>query len=155
MTSILHFIHVNISSTHISTSTHNMTFYVQVVTRTQSSHLMAISTHKLITCQYVRTHILTSNMSPLSQAMTLSNKSYNDPEASHNNHKPGHGTDPKQAISIGLNTVTSSPKQSGSPRRVKPRLSGPETPIIMSPGSPRHTYLHLGLPIRLGEHFFA
>ena len=83
MTSILHFIYVNILCTHISTLAYNMSFYVQVMTHTQSSNVMAICTHKLITCQYVRTHILTSKHVTLSQAMTLSNKSYNGPEASH------------------------------------------------------------------------
>ena len=34
MTSIHHFIHVNISCTHISTSTYNMSFYVQAMTTT-------------------------------------------------------------------------------------------------------------------------
>ena len=36
MTSILHFIHVNILCAHISTSTYNMSFYVQAMTHTQS-----------------------------------------------------------------------------------------------------------------------
>ena len=83
MTSIHHFIHVNISCKHISTSTYDMPFYVQALTHTQSSHLMSICTYKLITCQYIRTHILTSKHVTLSQVMTLSNKSYNGPEASH------------------------------------------------------------------------
>ena len=60
MTSILHFIHVNILYMHISTSTYNMSFYVQAMTHTQSSHVMDICTYKLITFQYIRTHILTS-----------------------------------------------------------------------------------------------
>ena len=51
MTSIHLFIHVNILCTHISTSTYNMSFYVQAITHTQSSHVMAICTYKLITCQ--------------------------------------------------------------------------------------------------------
>ena len=54
------FIHVNILCTHISTSTYNMSLYIQAVTHTQSSHVMAICTYKLITCQYIRRHILTS-----------------------------------------------------------------------------------------------
>ena len=83
LTSIHHFIHVNILCTHISTSTYNMSFYVQAMIHTQSSHVMAIYTYKLITCLYIRTHILTSKHVTLSQAMTLSNKSYNGPEASH------------------------------------------------------------------------
>ena len=74
MTSIHHFIHVNILCTHISTSTYNISFYVQGMTHTQSSHVMAICTSKLITCQYTRIHILTSNHVTLSQAMTLLNK---------------------------------------------------------------------------------
>ena len=78
--------------THISTSTYNMSFYVQEMTHTQSSHVMAICTYKLITIQYIRPHILTSKHVTLSQAMTVSNKSYNGPEASHNNHTPGHET---------------------------------------------------------------
>ena len=48
------------SSTHISTLTHNMSFYVQAMTHTQSSHVMAICTYKSTTCQYIKTHILTS-----------------------------------------------------------------------------------------------
>ena len=83
MTSIHHFIQVNILWTHISTSTYNMSFYVQVMTHTQSSHLMTICSYKLITCQYIRTHILTTKHVTLSQAMTLSNKSYNVPKSSH------------------------------------------------------------------------
>ena len=82
MTSILHFININISCTHISTLTYNMSFYVQAMTHTQSSHVMAICTHKLITCQYIRTHILTSKHVTLSQVTTLSSKSYNGLEAS-------------------------------------------------------------------------
>ena len=83
ITSIHHFIHVNILCTHISTSTYNMSFYVQEMIRTQSSHVMSICTYKLIICQYIRTHILTSKHVTLNQAMTLSNKSYNGSEASH------------------------------------------------------------------------
>ena len=60
MTSIHHFIHVNILCTHISTSAYNMSFYVQAMTHTKSSHVIAICTYKLITCQYIITHILTS-----------------------------------------------------------------------------------------------
>ena len=60
MTSIHHFIHVNISCTHISTSIYNMPFYVQPMTQTQSSHVMAICTYQFITCRYIRTYILTS-----------------------------------------------------------------------------------------------
>ena len=82
MTSIHNFIHVNILCTHISTSTYTMSFYVQVMTHTQSSHVMVICTYKLITCQYIRTNILTSKHVTLCQAMTLSNKLYNGPEAS-------------------------------------------------------------------------
>ena len=66
MTSIHHFIHVNILCTHISTSTYNMTFYVQAMTHTQSSNVMDICTYKLITSQYIRTHILTSKHVTLS-----------------------------------------------------------------------------------------
>ena len=44
MTSIHHFIHVNISCMHISTSTYNMSFYIQAMTHIQSSHVMAICT---------------------------------------------------------------------------------------------------------------
>ena len=39
MTSIHHFIHVNISGMHISTSTYNMLFYIQATTHIQSSHV--------------------------------------------------------------------------------------------------------------------
>ena len=89
MTSIHHFIHVNISCTHIPTSTYNMSFYFQAMTHTKSNHVMTICTYKLITCQYIRTHILTSKHVTHSQAMTLSNKSYNGLEASRNSHKSG------------------------------------------------------------------
>ena len=89
MTSIHHFIRVNISCTHIPTSTYNMSFYFQAMTHTRSSHVMTICTYKLITCQYIRTHILTSKHVTHSQVMTLSNKSYNGLKVSHNNHKPG------------------------------------------------------------------
>ena len=57
LTSIHHFIHVNISYNHISTFTSNMSFYVQVMTHTQSSHVMAICSYELMKCQYIRTHI--------------------------------------------------------------------------------------------------
>ena len=77
------------SCTHIPTSTYNMSFYFQAMTHTRSSHVMTICTYKLITCQYIRTHILTSKHVTHSQVMTLSNKSYNGLEVSHNNHKPG------------------------------------------------------------------
>ena len=83
MTSIHHFVHVDISCTHISTSTYNMSFYVQEMTHTQSSHVMAICTYKPITCQYIRTHILTSKHVTRSQEMTLSSKSNNGLGASH------------------------------------------------------------------------
>ena len=89
MTSIHHFIHVNILSSHISTSTYNTSFYVQAMTHKQSSHVMAICTYKLITCQYIKTYILTPKHVTLSQAMTLSNKSYNGPEASHKKSQTG------------------------------------------------------------------
>ena len=45
---------------HISTSTYNMSFYVQAMSHTQLSHVMAICTWKCISCQYIRPHILTS-----------------------------------------------------------------------------------------------
>ena len=66
MTFIHHFIHVNILCTHISISTYNMSLYFQVMTRTPSSHLMVIYTYKLITCQYIRIHVLTSKHVTLS-----------------------------------------------------------------------------------------
>ena len=43
MTSIHHFIHVNISYKHISTFTLNMSFYDQEMRHTQASHVMAIA----------------------------------------------------------------------------------------------------------------
>ena len=112
MTSIHHFIHVNISCTHISTSTYNMSFHVPAITHTQSSHVMAICTYKLITCQYIRTHILTSKHVTLSQAMTLSNKSYYGPKASH--------------------------KQSQTEPRDRPQTGHKHRPHIVT-GSPRHS----------------
>ena len=81
MTSIHHFIHVNISYKHISTFTYNMSFYDQTMTHTQSSHVIAIHTNTLITSQYIRSHILTSKHVTLSQAMTLSIKSRISPRS--------------------------------------------------------------------------
>ena len=104
MTFIHHSIHVNISCTHISTSAYNMSFYVQVMTHTQSSHVMAICTYKLITCQYIRTHILKSKHVTLSQAMTLSNKSYNDLEASRKQSQIGPQNRPKTVMNTGLHS---------------------------------------------------
>ena len=104
MTSIHHFIHVNISYKHISIFPLNMSFYDQAMTNTQASHVMAIThndssrvntleysywhpnrllhcqvvahsqssqvmaicTYKLITCQHVRAHTLTSKHVTLS-----------------------------------------------------------------------------------------
>ena len=126
------------------TSTYNMSFYVQVITHTKSSHVMAICTHKLIMCQYIRTHILTSKHVTLSQAMTLSNKSYNGHEASHNNHKPGQEIDPKHAINIGL---TRSQARLGVAYL---RLGGPKSLPISSSSLLRHAY-RLGGPLRLGK----
>ena len=117
MTPIHHFIQVNILGTHISTSTYNMLFYVQAMTHTQSSHVMVIFTYKLITCQYIRTHILTSKHVTLSQAMTLSNKSYNGPEASHKQSQTELRDRPHTGHKHRPHAVTSSPRRSlPSPR---------------------------------------
>ena len=43
MTSIHHFIHINISCKHISTFTFNMSFYDQAITHTQAGYVMAIA----------------------------------------------------------------------------------------------------------------
>ena len=125
MTFIHHFIHVNISCTHISTSTYNRSFYIQAMTHPQSGHVMAICTYKFITCQYIRTHILTSKYVTLSQAMTLSNESYNGPEASHQQSKVPQNR-PKISHKHRPHTVAGSPKRSllspkrsCSPRREK------------------------------------
>ena len=67
----------------------NISFYAQAMTHTQLSYVMAICTYKLFTCQYIRTHILTSKHVTLSQTMTLSNKSYNGPKASHKQSQIG------------------------------------------------------------------
>ena len=124
MTSIHHFIHVNISYKHISTFIYNMSFYVQAMTHTQSSHVMVICTYQPITCQYIRTHILTSKHVTLSQAMTLSNKPYNGPEASHNQSQTGPRDRPQTSHKHRPHAVTGSPRhslpsprRSGSPRR--------------------------------------
>ena len=95
MISIHHFIHVNITCTHISTSTYIMSFYAQVMKHTQSSHVMVTCTYKLTTCQYIRTHILTSKHVTLGQARTLSTKSYNGPEASHDQSQTGSRDEPQ------------------------------------------------------------
>ena len=69
MTSIHHFIRINISYKHISTFTCNMSFYVQVMTHTQSS--------QFITCQYIVVLILTSKqVTTLSSSGTLTIKPY-------------------------------------------------------------------------------
>ena len=143
MTSIYHFIHVNISCKHISTSTYNMSLYVQVMTHTQSSHVMTICTYKLITCQYIKTHILTSKHVTLSQAMTLLNKSYNGLETSNKQSQTrlrdqpqiGHKHRPHAAI--------------GLPR---PHLGGLESSHFPSSGLPRRTLPCLGGLLCLGEH---
>ena len=135
MTSIHHFIHVNISCTHISTLTYNMSFYVQAMTYTQSSHVMVICTYKLITCQYIRTHILTSRHVTLSQTMTPSNKSYYGPEESHKQSqtrprdRPQTGHKHRPHVVTGLpRRSLPPPRQSGSPRPTTPRLGGPKVP---------------------------
>ena len=127
MTSIHHFIHVNILCTHILTSTYNMSFYVPAMTHTQSSHVMAICTYKIITCQYIRTYILTSKHVTLSQAMTLSNKSHNGPEASHKQSQTRQRDRPQKghkhrphAVTSSLRHSLSSPRKSGSPRQATP-----------------------------------
>ena len=53
----------------------------QVVTHSQSSYVMAICTYKLITYQYIRTHILTSKHVTLSQTMILSIQSHIGPQS--------------------------------------------------------------------------
>ena len=69
MTSIHHFIHVNISNKHISTFACNMSFYVQVMTHTQSS--------QFITCQYIGVLTLASKqVTTLSSSDTLTIKPY-------------------------------------------------------------------------------
>ena len=104
-------------------STFNMLVYVQAMTHTQSSHVMTICTYKLITCQYIRTHILASKHVTLSQVVTLSNKSYNGPEASHKQSQPGPRDRPQTGHKHRPHAVI------GSPRRSLPslvaRLGGP------------------------------
>ena len=73
MTSIHHFIHVNISYKHVLTFTFNMSFYDQATTHTQLSHVMAI-THKNLSQVNILEHTLTFKHFTLSQAMTHSNK---------------------------------------------------------------------------------
>ena len=80
MTSIHHFIHVNISYKHISTFTCNMSFYVQAMMNTQSSHVMAIA-HTNSSHVNTLEHTLTSTHVTLSQAMTLSIKSHIGPQS--------------------------------------------------------------------------
>ena len=70
MTSINHFIHVNLSCQHISTFTLNMSFYDQAMTHT-SKPCNGHCTYKHISCQHVRVHTLTPKHVTLSQAMTL------------------------------------------------------------------------------------
>ena len=70
MTSINHFIHVNLSCKHISTFTFNMSFYDQAIAHTRkpcNGHF----TKQFISCQHVRSHTLTPKHVTLSQAMTL------------------------------------------------------------------------------------
>ena len=84
---------------------------------TQSSHVMAICTYILITCQYIRTHILTSKHVTLSQAMTLSNKSYNGPKASHKHSQTRPRNRPQTGHEHRPQTVTGSPRRSLSSLR--------------------------------------
>ena len=49
----------------------NRSLHYQVVAHSQSSHVMAIFTYELISCQHVRAHTLTPKHVTLSQAMTL------------------------------------------------------------------------------------
>ena len=108
MTSILNFIHVNISCKHISTSTYNCYVQAMTHTHTQSSHVMASCTYILIRCQYIRTHILTSMHVTLSQSMKLSNKSSQIVTGSPRHNLPS----PRRA--------TPSPRQATpSPRRTR------------------------------------
>ena len=138
-------IHVNILCTNILTSTYSMSLYVQVMTHAQSSHVMAICTSKLITCQYIRTHILTSKHVTLSQAMMLSNKAYNGLKQATNNHKLGHEHRPQ--------TVTGSPRRSlPSPRQGKasPRRTRKSPFPVLE--LDRCAFPRLGKPLHLGEH---
>ena len=80
MISTPHFIHVNISCKHISTFTFNMSLYDQAMTQTSKPY-NGHCTQQFITCQHIRTHILTSKHVTLSQAMTHSNKSHNGPRS--------------------------------------------------------------------------
>ena len=84
----------------------------QVMTHTQSSLVMVICTYKLITCQYIRTHILTFKHVILSQAITLSNKSYNGPEASHKQLQIGLQNQPQIGHEHMPQIVIGSPRRS-------------------------------------------
>ena len=78
MTSIYHFIHINISYKNISTFTCNMSFYVQAMTHTIKP-CNGHCTYQFITCQYTGVRILTSKqVTTLSSSDTLTIKPCRD-----------------------------------------------------------------------------
>ena len=94
------------------------------MTHSQSSHVMVICTYKLITCQHIRTHILTSKHVTLSQAMTHSNKSHNGPRSRLQQSQIGPRDRPQTCHKHMPHIVAGSPRhslpslrRSGSPRR--------------------------------------
>ena len=158
MTSVHHFIHVNISYKHISTFTYNMSFYVQEMTHKQSSHVMVICTYKLITCQYIRTHILTFKHVTLSQAMTLLNKSYNGLKANHKQSQTKPRDRSQTCHKHRLQIVTCSPmrslplpRRSGLPRRAIASPRRTRRSHFLFSGLPRRTCPRPGGPLHLGE----
>ena len=83
----------------------------------KSSHVMVICSYKLITCQHIRTHILTSKHVTLSQAMTHPNKSHNGPRSKPQQSQTRPRDRPQTGHKHRLRTVAGSPRRSGSLRR--------------------------------------
>ena len=73
MTSINHFIHVNLSCKHIPTFTFSMSFYDQAMTPPQARHIMAIA-HNNSSHVNMLEYSLTSKQVTLNQVMKHSNK---------------------------------------------------------------------------------
>ena len=115
--------YININIQHVILCSSNDTH-----TNAQSSHVMTICTYKLITCQCIRTHILTPKHITLSQATTLSNKSYNVPEASHKQSQTGprdrsqtsHEHMPHAVIGLPRCSLPSPMRATPSPRQATP-----------------------------------
>ena len=103
------------------------------------SHIMVVGTNKLITCQNIRTHILTSKHVTLSQAMTHSNKSHNGPRSKRQQSQTGPRGRPQIGHKHRPRTIVGSHKRSGHLGKQQLRLGGPECPLFLSSSSSRWT----------------